>query len=134
MTRLRAAVLLGLIAFIAVVAASPLAFTTIRVDGPAYDANCGTVFAGSGSWTFDSPYSSRPKIGVMDYHRKGEGAVTSAVEELMANADAGANAFDACQSAHYDRKILLGVIGVSVLATVGAAIGLSVTGNRRALT
>lgn len=115
------AVILGLVAFVVLAAASPLVFTTMEVRGAGYTGNCGTVFAGSGTWTYASPYSTRPDIDAVDYATRGQGAVEDAVSELLASADAGAEAYDACQSAHTTRRIILGVLGVSAIAIFGVA-------------
>ncbi|MGW5385792.1 hypothetical protein [Nocardia sp. NPDC003963] len=126
-----APIILALIAFIVIVTASPLLFTTMNVEGPAYEGNCGTIFASGDSWTYSSPYAARPELDKAAIW-KGDttSAVTSALDEMQANWQSGIDAGEACEKAHAGRRIVLIAVGVCVVAVIGTASWLGVRARR----
>lgn len=74
------------------------------------DAECGNVFTSDDDWTYRSTYS--PDIDFGDYLSRGQDLMTDKVQELMDDAEIGAEAYDKCKDLHGDQWIIIGLTGV----------------------
>lgn len=74
------------------------------------DAECGNVFTSNDDWTYRSTYS--PDIDFGDYLSRGQDLMTDKVQELMDDAEIGAEAYDKCRDLHGDQWIIIGLTGV----------------------
>ncbi len=103
-------------AVIVVVVCVPLMSQTLR--GPS--ADCGTIFASSDSWTYES--SSRDPSSYFDgamSQSELEAGASAGVADIFADIDRGASAYDFCEQAHSDRRtLLLSLGGASVVLIV----------------
>lgn len=108
----------------------PFMSTTLRTGS---DGNCGTVWASSDTWTYDSSYagadsyfSDRPltQSGI-------EADTQAAVNGMLADLKHGATVYDACTVLHEDRETLLWSLGGSALVLAAAGVGFLLTERYR---
>lgn len=117
--------LLAAIAGVAlVIAAGVLSSVAMKTDS--YD--CGTFWASEDEWTYSSSYA-----GADSYFGSGidsNDSVQAGVDDLMADLNTGANAFDICKDRHSDRAVLIYTLGGIGIALLVIAPGVAISGRR----
>ena len=114
-------------AAVLIVVCVPLMTQTLRGPG----ADCGTIFASSDSWTYES--TKRDPSSYFDgatSQAELEAGASAGVADIFADLDRGASAYDFCEQAHSDRRTLLLSLGGAAAVLVVAAVSAWIVGRR----